>query len=133
MIFHDIKFQYVYHYLDDIVVYSENYEVHLQHLNEVFTRLRSAGLTVNPSKVTFAVQEITFLGHQVSPAGAAIDPERTRAIVDFPPPRDVKGIARFIGIVNFYHQFISRMADIAAPLNSLRKKGVKFVWGKAPK
>jgi hypothetical protein len=64
----------------------------------------------------------------VSSAGIAIDPERTRAIVDFPPPRDVKGIARFISMVNFY-KFIPRMTDIAALLNSLRKKGVKFEWG----
>jgi hypothetical protein len=125
MIFHYIKSQCVYHYLDDLVVY---YEEHLQQLNEVFSRLRSGGLTVNPSKVMFAVQEINFLGHRVSSAGIAIDPERTRAIVDFPPPRDVKGIARFIGMVNFYHKFISKMADIAAPLNSLRNKGVKFEW-----
>jgi hypothetical protein len=43
----------------------------------------------------------------------------------------MKGIARFIGMVNFYHKFIPRMADIAAPLNSLRKKGLKFVWGQS--
>jgi hypothetical protein len=58
MIFHDVKFQYVYHYLDDLV-YSENYE-HLQQLNEVYSHLHSAGLTVNPSKVTFAVLGITL-------------------------------------------------------------------------
>jgi hypothetical protein len=129
MILHDIKFQYVYHYLDDLVIYSENYELHLQHLNEVFSRLRGAGLTVNPSKVTFAVQEISFLGHCVSSAGITIDAERTRAIVEFPPLRVVRGLALFIGMVNFYHKFIPRVADIAAPLNSLRKKGAKFEWG----
>jgi hypothetical protein len=110
------------------VVYSENYEQLLQRLNKVFSRLSSAGLTVNPNKVMVAMQEIIFLGYPVSPAGIAFDPERTHAIVDFPPPRDVKGIARFIGMVNFYHKFIMRVADIAAPLNSLRKKGAKFVW-----
>jgi hypothetical protein len=65
----------------------------------------------------------------VSSAGIAIYPERTRAIVEFPPLKDVKGIACFIGMVNFYHKFIPRMVDVAAPLNSLRKKGAKFEWG----
>jgi hypothetical protein len=111
------------------VIYSEDYEQHLRYLDEVFTHLRSAGLTVNPGKVVLAGQEIMFLGHHVSPSGISIDPERTRAKVDFPPPLDVKGFARFIGMMNFYHKFIPRMADIAAPLNCLRKKGVKFLLG----
>jgi hypothetical protein len=58
-----------------------------------------------------------------------IDPERTRAIRDFPSPRDVKGVSHFIGMANFYRQFTPRFADVAAPLNELRKKGVKFKWG----
>jgi len=76
-----------------------------------------------------ATQEISFLGHLVSPAGVRIDPERTRAIREFPIPRDMKGIGRFIGMVNFYHKFIPRFADVAAPLNALRKKGTGYVWG----
>ena len=92
-------------------------------------RLRQAGLTVNPQKVVFATQEISFLGHLVSPGCVRIDPERTRAIRDFPIPHDAKGIARFIGMVNFYHKFIPNLAEVAAPLNGLRKKGMRFVWG----
>jgi hypothetical protein len=93
-------------------------------------RLRIAGLTIKPEKVVFATQEISSLGHLVSPAGVGIDPERTRAIREFPTPRDTMDISRFIGMVNFYHKFIPRPGDVAAPLNALRKKGVKFVWGK---
>jgi hypothetical protein len=64
----------------------------------------------------------------VSPTGIRIDPERTRAIRDFTIPRDVKAISRFISMVNFYHKFIPHFADIAATLNALRKKCVKFTW-----
>ena len=129
-VFQDLKFEFVCHYLDDVVIYSKNFEDHLEHLGIVLERLRSAGLTVKPEKVVFATQEISFLGHVISPAGVRIDPERTQAIRDFPPPRDAKGISRFVGMVNFYHKFIPRLADIAAPLNALRKKDVKFMWGK---
>ena len=59
----------------------------------------------------------------------SIDPQRTRAIREFNPPRDAKGVSRFIGMVNFYHKFIPCLADLAAPLNALRKKGARFVWG----
>lgn len=60
-IFHDLKFVYVYHYLDDLVVYNESFEQHLQHVEEVFRRLRDAGLTVNPEKIKLVVREIAIL------------------------------------------------------------------------
>ena len=85
-------------------------------------RLRSAGLTVITEKVLFATQEISFLGHLVSAAVVRINPERTRAIRNFPCQRDVKGISRFVGMANFFHKFIPHFADVAAPLNALRKK-----------
>jgi hypothetical protein len=127
--FQDQKFDFVYHYLDDVVIYSESFEDHLEHFRLALDRLRMAGLTVKPEKVVFATQEISFLGHLVSPAGVRIDAERTMAIREFPIPRDTKGISRFIGMVNFYHKFIPRFANVAAPLNALRKRGVKFTWG----
>jgi hypothetical protein len=101
-VFSDVKFKFVFHYLDDLVIYSDSLHEHLQHLREVFTRLRKAGLTVNPAKVKFATPQLSFLGHIVSPSGVSVDPSRTEAIRNFPPPRDVKGIARFIGMVNFF-------------------------------
>lgn len=127
-IFGDIKFNYVYHYLDDVVVYSKSFSEHVLHLKEVFRRLREAGLTVNPEKVHLAVEKLSFLGHIVTEKGVSIDPSRTCAIRDFPPPKDCKGIARFLGMVNFFNKFIPNLAKIAAPLNQLRKKGEKFVW-----
>ena len=86
-------------------------------------------MTVKPEKVVFATQEIAFLGHLVSPAGVHIDPERTRAIREFPVPRDIKGVSCFFGKVKFCHKFIPGLADFAALLNALRKKSVKFLWG----
>jgi len=117
----------VYHYLDDVVIYSENFESHLEHIRMVLDRLRMAGLTIKPEKVVFATQGMSFLGHLVSPARVSIDSECTRVIREFPTPCDIRGISCFISMVNFYHKFIPPPADVAAPLNTLRKKGVKFV------
>ena len=110
-------------------MYSETFDQHISHLREVFERLRCAGLTVRPDKVVFATQEIAFVGHKGSPAGVSIDPDRTRAIKDFSPPKDVAFVSRFIGMVNFYHKFIPSFADVAAPLNQLRRNGESFLWG----
>ena len=91
----------------DIVVYSESMDQHIDHLREVVSRLKKSGLTVNPSKVNFAVNQFSFLGHIVSAEGkVSIDPERTRAIREFLPPRDAKGIARFLGMINYFHEYI---------------------------
>ena len=128
-VFSDIKFKYVYTYLDDLVVYSSNMNDHVMHLREVFKRLSEAGLTLKLSKVKFARPHLSFLGHVVSPNGVSIDHSRTQAISDFPVPSGPKAIARFVGMVNFFHKFIPNLAHVAAPLNYLRKKGVKFSWG----
>jgi hypothetical protein len=103
----------------------------VEHVNQVLSRLRDAGLTVKSDKVVFATQEISFLGHLICPAGVRVDPARTKAIETFPLPRDAKRIAGFIGMVNFYHKFIPEFAKLAAPLNALRKKGTKFKCSKA--
>jgi len=92
-------------------------------------RLRQAVLTVKPQNVVFATQEISFLGHLVSPGCIRIDPKCMRPIREFPIPQDTKSLARFIGMVNFYHKFISRLTEVTAPLNALRKKGARFVRG----
>ena len=129
-IFHDVKLQYVYHYFDDLVIYSENFEEHMVHLREVLARLHAAGLTVNPDKVKFASDQLSFLGHKISVRGVTIDPERTKAILNFLPPRSVKDVARFIGMINYFNKFIPTFADIVALLNALHKD-VEFVWDEA--
>ena len=128
-VFGDIKFKYVYIFLDDVVIYSRNMAEHVVHLREEFSRLHKAGLTLKASKVRFATPHLSFLGHSLSPNGVAIDSTRTQAISSFPPPKSPKAIARFMGMVNFFHRFIPNLAHIAAPLNQLRKKGAKFSWG----
>lgn len=67
-VFRDIKFEFVYHYLDD-VIYGESLDQHLRHVREVLKRLRSAGLTVNADKVVFATQDFIFGPHCVGCGG----------------------------------------------------------------
>lgn len=131
MVLGDVKFKFVYNYLDDVVIYSRSFGEHLEHIRTVLDRLAGAGLTVKPSKLNLVRSEISFLGHLVSGQGIRIDPSRTQAIFKFRPPTSKKGIARFIGMINYFRKFIPRFAELAAPLNALRKKNERFVWGES--
>lgn len=128
-LFEDIKFKFVLHYLDDIVIYSADFESHLKHIEIVLSKLRFAGFTIKPEKANFAKKQISFLGNLVDERGITIDPSRTNSIRNYPRPKNAKAISRFIGMTGYFHKYIKNYAEIAAPLNELRKKDAKFIWG----
>lgn len=129
-IFGDIKFNYIYNFFDDLCVYSDStFEDHLQKVGLVIQRLRDAGLTVNPQKITVAANKIQFLGHVFSNHTISIHPDRTKPIDEYPTPKNVKQLSRFLGMTAFYARFIKNYATITIPLNHLKKKGVPFVFG----
>lgn len=131
-IFSDLKFKTVYSFFDDLVVYTDGpFSQHLNHLKEVLKRLQSAGLTINPQKITVASNHIEFLGFifkngTVSYSHSKIDP-----ILNFPTPKNPKQVARLIGMTAYYARFIPNYSQLTAPLNHLKKKDVKFQWGTA--
>jgi hypothetical protein len=128
-LFGDLKHQFVYNFMDDLVVYSRSYAEHLGHLKEIFTRLERAGFTLNREKLHLAQSEIAFLGHAVSAQGVKVLGERVEAIRNFPPPKNLRGVRRFLGMAGFYARFVPQFSQIAEPLHHLKRKNVKFVWG----
>jgi len=77
---------HVFAYLDDIIIASPTFDEHLRHLSEVFTRLRNARLRLNPAKCRFCVPELKYLGHVINRQGVQTDPEKIKAIEQWPPP-----------------------------------------------
>jgi hypothetical protein len=69
-------------YVDDIVIFSSSFDEHLQHIDRVLFKLTSAGFTINLKKCEFCKTQIKFLGHIISPAGVAPDPDRIAAILN---------------------------------------------------
>ena len=120
------KFCFV--YIDDIVIYSQNDQQHLQHLREVFSRLHGAGLTLNLGKCNLFQRSLTFLGHEVSGEGIHTETKKIDSVLSFPTPSSVKDVERFLGIAGWYHRYIDRFSERAAPLNALKKKGTPWVW-----
>lgn len=115
-------------YIDDLLVFSSDFEQHLVHLGEVFDRLLAAGLTLKPSKCSFAKKEVHYLGFIIDRHGIRPDEGKVKIIKEFPAPRSVTEVKSFLGLANYYRRFVKGMAEIAAPLNRLTKKGVDFVW-----
>lgn len=127
-VFKEEKFKFVLNFVDDLIVYSKDLEEHLSHLKQVTEKLKLHNLTVNPSKAVFASKQISFLGYLISKNQVTIDPDRTIAIKNSKPPRDVKGVSRFIGMTSYFSKFIPEYSKLAACLNELRKKNKRFYW-----
>ncbi len=89
-------------YLDDTVVCGKTFEIHLENLRQVLERLRDSGLTLNPKKCSFCQTSIKFLGHMVSSAGISTDPEKIKAIVNFPRPKTLTDVRSFVGLASYY-------------------------------
>lgn len=115
-------------YLDDVLICSETFEQHLEDLNEVFARFRSAGLKLGPRKCTFATDKCIFLGHQISKDGIHPPPDRVDALLKIPPPSNVRQLRRIIGMFNWFRKFIPNFSAIISPLARLLKKNQHFKW-----
>lgn len=85
-------------YLDDVIVYSPTFESHLTRLSAVLAVFRRATLQLNSAKCRFGRREITMLGHLVSAAGVQPDPDKVRAVQQFPVPRSAKDVRSFVGL-----------------------------------
>lgn len=110
---------FAYGYVDDILVFSPSISRHKDDLRKVLDRLKQYGVLINTTKCRWGQKEVTFLGYQVSSAGVQPIPDKVRAIQEYPVPKTVKELRRFLGMLNFNRRFIPMAAQLQAPLNSL--------------
>jgi len=118
---------HVFIYLDDIIIVSETFDEHLQYLAEVF--LRNVRLRLNPEKCHFCRHELKYLGHIVDRRGIRTDPEKVRAMTQWPRPSNVRQIRQFVGLASWYRRFIPEFSATAAPLTRLTRKNARWQWG----
>lgn len=85
-------------YLDDVIVFSPSFPTHLEHLSEILELFRRAGLQLNSSKCHFGWRQIMILGHLVDAEGVRPDPDKVRALQNFPAPRSTKDVRSFLGL-----------------------------------
>ena len=115
-------------YIDDVVIYSDTIEEHMEHVEEFFRRASKHGLNINTKKSQFFCTSIEYLGLEFDCMGYRPKPDVLPKIKGYPTPSDKKGIQKFMGLVNYYRDHIPALADVAAPLYDLLTKRKRFIW-----
>lgn len=118
----------VFVYLDDLLIVSKDFDEHMKHLHEVATQLRRANLTINVRKSSFAIRQVQYLGYIVGEGALRVDPDKVRAISEFPSPKSVRQLRRFLGMAGWYRRFIDDYATVTYPLTELLTKRRNFEW-----
>ncbi|KAF1327390.1 reverse transcriptase, partial [Globisporangium splendens] len=123
-------------YFDDIFVHSKttngksDVDVHLGHLRQVFQVMRKNKLYANLKKCMFFAPEIPVLGCFVGKSSVRVDPEKVKAIDDWPVPKNVKQLRQWLGLANYLHKYTRNYAALVQPLTQLLKKDVEWKWSK---
>ena len=115
-------------YLDDILIFSPDMDTHLDHVRQLFDRLREADLKLKESKCNFLKAHVQYLGHLISGKGIEPVPEKLESIKNMPSPTTPKEVKQFLGLIGYYRKFIPKFSDVARPLTNLTKKDVPFEW-----
>ena len=131
-IFGDLVGKCVMVYLDDILVYSRTPAEHLAHLRAVLQRLREHKLYIKLSKCAFNKPELTYLGHVVGRTGVRVDPDKVRALREFPQPRNITELRAFLGLANYFRKFMPHFSSKVAVLTDILRGGTAKAWKGEP-
>ena len=115
-------------YIDDVIIYSDTWEEHLNILQKFFKQLSDVKLTINLVKSEFGCGHVTYLGHIVGQGQVKPINTKVKAIADFPPPTMKKHFMRLLGMAGYYRKFCPNFSSITEPLTQLLCKDSKFVW-----
>ncbi|KAL4127326.1 hypothetical protein QTP88_011501 [Uroleucon formosanum] len=115
-------------YLDDIIVFSTDLSEHDKRIREVFSRLRTHNLKLQPIKCEFLRKEVIYLGHKLTEKGVQPDERKIKSVKTFPIPTTVKEIKSFLGLTGYYRNFVPDYGKIAKPITNLLRKGIEFIW-----
>jgi hypothetical protein len=115
-------------YLDNTLIYSDNFDEHQQYVRLVLDAFAKVGLYLKSKKCEFHQWEVKYLGLIIGMEGIKMDPENICAMQDWEPPSNLKDIHAFLGFANFYCCFVSNYSRIVQPLTFLTRKGVAIAW-----
>ena len=113
---------------DDILIWGDTAEQHDTALHELLTRCQNVGIRLNREKIQYKQTIVKFYGHILTNKGLQSDPSKMDAIVQMPPPPDVKSLQSFFGLVNYMARFQPSLSIVSRPLLDLMKEHVDYVW-----
>lgn len=120
--------EFVFVYMDDLLVVAKDFQTHIDRLKAVADCLRKANLTINVQKSKFCLKEIRYLGNIVGNGCIKPDPGKVEAITKFPTPRTIRQLRSFLGMCGWYNRYITNFASVAAPMTDLLAKNPHFIW-----
>ena len=115
-------------YIDDVIVFSDNWEDHMIFVRNLFARLYLYHLTVNLPKSEFGKASVIYLGLVVGHGKVAPIEAKVQAIHDVPPPTTKKALMRFLGMAGYYRKFCRNFSQVVQPLTNMLRKSVAFTW-----
>ena len=115
-------------YLDDTLIFTQSWELHVKHLQQLFDTLQQHRLYMNMEKCSFTMTNIKYFGYVIVSIGIHVDPVKVQILKDCHIPQNIQQLRSFLGLVNFYRQFILGFSHIACPLIQLIKGNGKNVF-----
>ena len=119
-------------YIDDLLLHSKSHAEHQKQLEDLFNRLRTAGLKVNLAKCEFGATNVNYLGYRLTPNGILPGLDKLKAVRDSKRPTTVQEIRQFMGLCNFFRSHVRNFATLGAPLNKLTSKEANWKDGILP-
>lgn len=113
---------------DDIIIHGKDRAEHDKRLEQFLRDCELYNVKLNKDKLELASSSITFMGHIISDKGISTDPEKVKAIKNFPVPKSVTEVRRFLGMVQYLARYIPHLTDALHPIQNLTKKDTPFVW-----
>ena len=126
-VFHGLD-EFMYVYIDDVIIFSDTVDEHIQHLDAVLQRMSQYGLVTQERKCNFFVTRIHYLGLEFDVNGYRPLPKLLPKIEEYPIPKDKRQVQKFLGLINYYRTHVPHLAQLAVPLYDLLRKTNKFVW-----
>jgi hypothetical protein len=118
---HNFIHHFVLVFFNDILIFSNSWTEHLQHVRAILQRLHDHKLEVKRSKCTFGAESVAYLGHVITARGIAMDADKVATVQAWRSLRSVQAIRSFLGHTGYYRKFIQSYGEIAAPLTNLLK------------
>ncbi|GFR15388.1 retrovirus-related Pol polyprotein from transposon 17.6 [Trichonephila clavata] len=116
---------FVFPYLDDVLVASSSEEEHKEYLKIVFERFQQYGLRINISKLVMGADQIEYLGFLITAEGSRPLPEKVEAVTNYKLPATIHDLWLFLGMINIYRRYLKDAAKTQAPLHELLKGAKK--------
>ena len=113
-------------FINDVIVVIETKEGHNEIVEEVLRRLEENDLFVKPEKCVWKVREIGFLGVIIGEDRVRMEKEKVQGVIEWPVSKSVKDVQKFLGLANYYRQFVKDFAKIARPLHKMTRKENKW-------